>query len=346
MPTLLSSAWQIPSTPKQQHPPLQSPPTNPNRVCTCRDWFTKTRNSWFRVAKQCPQHWPRRANNVTGTQPQPLPVLTKGPAGRNAHFPHKPQKVQFHSQVLCCFDPSTPASLLSSCPVFAKPITPQVAFPQDYPTPSTLHEQQRLTWKLVTAHTTPSHLSPLTTRLQVSPVALESVSIESVHPRHTVTRVPLCASLLVLNRHFEKHVSIVYTTDHWKTRHTTQRASHVETLAYLTPSANAASVITIDRFVVHIPCDATTTNNGLVTVEFAVHCVMGGVESWDNHFGTNHCVVMKGVMVGNDAVRSARDERVALRVGMAMAREVVEIEEEFWKTGTKVESVTTEMIPV
>ncbi|KAJ3074328.1 hypothetical protein HDU98_011490 [Podochytrium sp. JEL0797] len=232
------------------------------------------------------------------------------------------RRVEFTAEVVLHFDALAPPFHVAKAKVLKKDL------PAD-PLP---------TWFLVAA-SAPTHFSTLTSRLQASPVALEAIN---VLPSTMKDSLKLHISILVLNLHFEKQISVVHTCDSWNTTTTSPLANYVASLrarSYDTPN--------IDRFSIEIECDIASTCDGVVEFEFAIKSVMGGLESWDNNGRQNHHATLKcsdAWSMGSplspeeeDIVTSPRSpvrspsETMALKRGIAMASEAAEIDEEFWK---------------
>ncbi|KAJ3226788.1 hypothetical protein HDU81_007099 [Chytriomyces hyalinus] len=214
-------------------------------------------------------------------------------------------------------------------------------------------------WSIISS-TAPSPLSPVNELLQSTPVALESIRLIT----STTSPAKLILSILVRNETFEKHVSCVYTFDAWTTPQTSSSGNFISHTTLTHPrTPQHGNTPQLDRFVIEILCPHPSSS-GCMQIEFAVKCVMHGVESWDNRLGKNHFVTLKHSNESNDSygsqytnesnnlnddayftprrTRSALDleaeERMkrrasmlALRVGAAVANEAKKIDDEFVK---------------
>uniref|UniRef100_A0A8C8RSZ4 Protein phosphatase 1 regulatory subunit 3E n=1 Tax=Pelusios castaneus TaxID=367368 RepID=A0A8C8RSZ4_9SAUR len=87
----------------------------------------------------------------------------------------------------------------------------------------------------------------------------------------------VAGTLRVLNLAYEKRVSIRYTWDGW--------ASYQEApAAYAGPAAGPPDAPPSDRFAFRLPLPPGGT------LEFALHCHMGGQELWDSNEGQNYAL--------------------------------------------------------
>ncbi|KAI8846704.1 hypothetical protein BC829DRAFT_491180 [Chytridium lagenaria] len=181
-------------------------------------------------------------------------------------------------------------------------------------------------WCLL-SKTTPSALSPLPGGANVG---LETVRLLESDDGH---RLLLLCTVLVRNISLRKNLVAVYTTD---------------------GCATMGGTVGVDRFSLEIEIDATKlppSPQRQVSIEFALKCMMGGSEFWDNRGGANHVIeavevaatattptpatprraslTLDGEALKAYAAASKAAAEYAARLGEAMAADAVRISNEF-----------------
>ncbi|KAJ3029219.1 UNVERIFIED_CONTAM: hypothetical protein HDU68_012717 [Siphonaria sp. JEL0065] len=188
--------------------------------------------------------------------------------------------------------------------------------------------------------------------LKSNSISFESVRI--VNPQPTDSTIKLDLTALVQNLHFEKQVSALITTSSWKSSHASALGSYIGCVAVASNGDPG-----VDRFRIEVECDTSGgapvigTKDQIVNIEFALKCVMGGIESWDNRGGMNHLVMLKSHSTNSERrqsspgsygtikkspsaldleaeiMRKRRASVVALKVAAVIADEAKKIDEEF-----------------
>ncbi|KAI9353500.1 hypothetical protein BDR26DRAFT_848684 [Obelidium mucronatum] len=235
---------------------------------------------------------------------------------------------------VCPFDFTEPTAAIRSETLLSKPV--QAPQEENLHVFQISHQQQQqqqhlqFTYSLISStHKTP----PLETRLKNinnGPIILESVymipSTLQNQSNQSTTTASLLFTFLVRNWHYDKQVSLHYTTTSWKQTHVSEFANFIGTttttnttttcssssfsdsLESLASSSSSTSTSPAwDRFSLELQVDTTTAAaasrnqdaDHFVNIEFAVKCVFGGEspphnEYWDNNNGSNHIVTLRG----------------------------------------------------
>ncbi|KAJ3029221.1 UNVERIFIED_CONTAM: hypothetical protein HDU68_012719 [Siphonaria sp. JEL0065] len=254
------------------------------------------------------------------------------------------KRIGFAVEYVCPFDKDEPSQSIAAENPFLQKIKPAAPAP---PSPAVSYS--------IISSSSPSSISPVGLRFQTSPIVLESIHIIPSKPSSTQTTASLLCTFLVQNWHFEKQISITYTTTSWRQTLTTELATFI-------PPNDTSSPL--DRFSLEFQVDTESSGTPLldsddhiVKIELAVKCVMGGNEYWDNNNGSNHLILLHGstdlsseqlpvpTATGVHAPRkinsfldlesaSAMKRKatmLAVKRGFSMAKEAQEIKEEFEK---------------
>ncbi|ORY52532.1 hypothetical protein BCR33DRAFT_733222 [Rhizoclosmatium globosum] len=341
-------------------------PTRRKPVRECSGCFSSTQNGgsstanvsgdglWVAVSRACPAHWPRSSSQAASSTASGTVLegedrdLWRHSARHNVShievlclrefsqshqgFHRQKNRVSFNAEVACFFDGEEPVSVIASEQVFARPILPSQE-PKS--------EVALSSWSILSA-TTPSPISPITYRLKSAPIALETACIVRNSNGVASNFATLHLTFLINNLHYEKQVTVTYTSNAWKSSSTSSTAKYVGS-----PSPG------LDRFSLEIECDTSAgtqymnTSDRLVNIEFAAKLVMGGNESWDNRDGRNHLIIIKSASSDQattltrktrsfpdlDADNSfkRKEELLALKRGQTMSNEAKSIDEEFWR---------------
>ncbi|KAJ3293483.1 hypothetical protein HDU79_000275 [Rhizoclosmatium sp. JEL0117] len=337
-------------------------------VCSCSSSSaTATATTKYSlVAADCSTHFPRRVASDADLVNKPIlrrqnsGILKHSPSSPALSIAQKPKRISFSSESLCLFNNEESPRQVGAGSVYAKPIT------QPH-TPSSLadlvlvadpsEDNDIPSWAVISS-TTPSPIAPILSLLKSSPIAFESVRIvtpTNPTPSSTISdSITLHLTALVQNLHFEKQISAVFTSNSWKSSSASPLATYVNSIH--PPSPEYPS---IDRFRIELVCDASNgapvvgSRDRIVNLEFALKCVMGGIESWDNRGGMNHLVMIKssygnGTPLGSpststgtlkkspsaldlesEVMRKRRASQVALKVAAVIADEAKKIDAEF-----------------
>ncbi|KAI9353499.1 hypothetical protein BDR26DRAFT_1002445 [Obelidium mucronatum] len=337
---------------------------------------------WLAVSQQCAAHWPRRTNsaeavaakNAAGVKP-----ILRSASGVFRGSPSSPalfdlarsqkqdrlKRISFSSESLLLFSNEDSPRAVANESVYAKTITPAQTnndrdlFEEDDEDETTAVNSnssisnQAPTWSILST-TTPSPLAPIMQNIKLNSIAFESIRIITTQPSDSIVKLDLTA--LVQNLHFEKRISALFTTNSWKSCHSSSFGMYIGCVAV--PSHNGDPGV--DRFRIEIECDTSsgapvvgTNMDTIVNIEFALKCVMGGVETWDNRGGMNHLVMLKSqhstansrqaspILYGtvkkspsaldleSEMMRKRRASVVALKVAAVVADEAKRIDEEF-----------------
>ncbi|KAJ3074332.1 hypothetical protein HDU98_011494 [Podochytrium sp. JEL0797] len=237
----------------------------------------------FVVAPGCLAHWPRATNEAAV---RPILRMPSSPALSEMGAKPRLSRISFSSESLCLFNNDDAPVSVKDERVYAKPVAP--------PAPSTETCTSPLSPMFDCPKSTPQWaiLSTTTPSLQLDST---KVSFESAHLKtNESSSIKLHVTTIVRNLAFDKEISILYTTDSWKSSRSTAPAKYVGCVS--SPYDNIAG---IDRFSIELECDTSTSSQVLgtpdrvINIEFAVRCVMGGQESWDSRFGMNHLIILK-----------------------------------------------------
>ncbi|KAJ3349918.1 hypothetical protein HDU83_000210 [Entophlyctis luteolus] len=259
------------------------------------------------------------------------------------------KRISFSSESLLLFNNEEAPQAVSREPLFAKDINaspPSPVLGSDSDSSENLAAKVApsnapLSWSLLS--TTSHSLMHPVTLTPSSPIIFESVKIVSSAYPLPNSPVALRLYLLVQNLHFEKAVSCVYTANSWK-------SSSVSGLGRYDSSLGNG----VDRFLLDLECDTSFGSNivgsvdRIVSLEFAIKCVIGGLEYWENRGGSNHLVMLKSegsastpayvkpprkILSALDLESSQHLKRrasmLALKVGHAIADEARRIDVEF-----------------
>ncbi|KAJ3200983.1 hypothetical protein HDU82_008464 [Entophlyctis luteolus] len=303
----------------------------------------------------------RRSYSMFEKQPKPIlrtpsSIFRSGSDASGDEASAMPLKrISFSSESLLLFNNEEAPQAVAREPLFAKDINaspPSPIFPSDSDSSENLHSKGTqlvappLSWSILS---TTSHLLMHPVALTPSsPIIFESVKIASSAYPVSNSPVLLRFHILVQNLHYEKAISVVYTSNSWKTNNASGLGRYDSSLG------NG-----VDRFLLDVECDTSFSSNivgsidRIVSVEFAIKCVMGGVEYWDNRGGMNHLVMLKSegsvstpayvkpprkILSALDLESSQHLKRrasmLALKMGHAIADEARRIDDEF-KHGLK-----------
>ncbi|KAJ3064479.1 hypothetical protein HDU98_012110 [Podochytrium sp. JEL0797] len=315
-------------------------------VCSCEG---DKESFGFVVAPGCQVHWPRAATHECAVRP--ILRMPSSPALSELAAKPRLRRISFSSESLCLFSNDDAPVSVKDERVYANPVAPPAPSAESCTSPiSPLFDcpEPVPQWAILST-TTPS--------LQLDNT---KVSFESAHLKTTdSTSIKLHVTAIVQNLAFDKEISILYTTDSWKSSRSTTSAKYVGCVS--SPYDNISG---IDRFSLELEIDTSSstrvigTPDRVINIEFAVKCVMGGQESWDSRFGMNHLIILKsryslsppssprfsnGRRDSNSSLRSSpsaldmeaemirkrRASVVALRMAAAVADEAEQIDAEF-----------------
>ncbi|KAJ3392654.1 60S ribosomal protein L9 [Entophlyctis sp. JEL0112] len=226
------------------------------------------------------------------------------------------KRISFSSESLLLFNNEEAPQAVAREPLFAKDINaspPSPVLPSDSDSENLVaiaeSSNAPLSWSILST-TSHSLLQPITLTPS-SPVIFESVKIASSAYPQSNSPVSLRLHILVQNLHYEKAISVVYTSNSWKSNSLSGLARYDSSLGNGVDSANLKE----HRFLLDLECDTSFGSNivgsidRIVSFEFAIKCVMGGVEFWDNRGGMNHLVMLKseGILDALDFILMASD---------------------------------------
>ncbi|KAJ3127425.1 hypothetical protein HK100_009772 [Physocladia obscura] len=202
------------------------------------------------------------------------------------------KRLSFSSESLRLFNENDSPLAVSGEPHIAKTILPASPEPINSVLSNASNQELRppqLEFSVLSASCR-SPVSPANFSSKV-PISFESVTVIQPPQSYVPTSwIKLRLDFLVQNLHFEKIVTVLYTTNAWKTHTVSNVAEYV----------SGFYADNVDRFRVEIDCypseETTIVENSLLKpdfilrVEFAVRCVMGGVEYWNNNDSKNHVI--------------------------------------------------------